>query len=261
MTRQEPDGGDDGKQCGIQVIARAAAIMRTLGTHPQGLSLAAIAQAVGLPRSTVQRIVSALESEYLVEAARSGGFRLGPALGQLIYQTQTDIISLARPHLETLLERLQESVILATSANEKIYVVDRIVAEHELRVVFPIGSYVPMHSTAVGKALLSRMSDAQVRDLLPEPLPALTRNTHDLPSLLDELATIRQSGGLAADREEFIEGIYGFAVALDTYLGNYGIAVVAPASRIKGKDELFCKALLDCKRDIEQMIGAGKLPA
>ncbi|MFD2980268.1 efflux transport transcriptional regulator TtgT, partial [Klebsiella pneumoniae] len=53
---------------GIQVIARAASIMRALGSHPQGLSLAAIAQVVDLPRSTVQRIINALGAEHLVEA-------------------------------------------------------------------------------------------------------------------------------------------------------------------------------------------------
>lgn len=59
---------DAGKHSGIQVIARAAAVMRALGSNPQGLSLAAIAQIVDLPRSTVQRIITALEAEFLVEA-------------------------------------------------------------------------------------------------------------------------------------------------------------------------------------------------
>src|SRR3546814_17608291 len=69
---------------GIQVIARTSRIMRALCAHPQGLSLGGIAAEVGLPLSTVQRIVTALVAENLLEpAGAAGGFRLGPALGQL----------------------------------------------------------------------------------------------------------------------------------------------------------------------------------
>jgi len=253
---QEPEHGDDGKPCGIQVIARAAAIMRALSEHPQGLSLAAIAQAVKLPRSTVQRIVGALEAEYLVEAlGPSGGFRLGSALGQLIHRTQTDIISLVRPHLENLSNRLQESVALSKPAGEKIHVLDRIVAERDLRVVFPIGAFAPMHSTSAGKVLLAGLSDDEVRALLPDPLPQITRHTRDLPTLLAELAEIRKTG-FTVDHDECSEGISAGSVVLDTYLGRYAISVVLPSARVSRHIETIREALLACKRDIERAIGS-----
>ncbi|WKN24619.1 IclR family transcriptional regulator [Azotobacter vinelandii] len=258
MTREAPESGEEGKVGGIQVIARAAAIMRTLGEHPQGLSLAAIAQAVKLPRSTVQRIVCALEAEYLVEAmGPSGGFRLGVAVGQLVYQTQTDIISLVRPYLECLSNWLQESVSLSKQAGEKIQVIDRIVAERDLRVVFPIGVFAPMHSTSAGKVLLAGLDDAAVRDLLPDPLPQMTRNTRDLPALLAELAELAEirETGFTFDHGECSEGISGGSVSLDTYLGRYAISVVLPTARAARRVEAIREALLACKRDIERAIG------
>src|SRR3954468_7127171 len=89
----------------IQVISRAAEIMRALSETPQGMSLSAIAAVVGLPKSTVQRIVAALQEEQLVEfLGPSAGFRLGPALGQLIHKTQSDIISSIRAILAELSE-------------------------------------------------------------------------------------------------------------------------------------------------------------
>ncbi|MFK9856588.1 helix-turn-helix domain-containing protein, partial [Klebsiella pneumoniae] len=42
---------EDEKTGGIQVIARAAAILNVLGKHPGGMSLGEIAQEVALPRS------------------------------------------------------------------------------------------------------------------------------------------------------------------------------------------------------------------
>ena len=145
---------------GIQVIARAGLILRTLGNNPQGLSLAAIAQQADLPRSTVQRIINALVEEQLVEhVGPGGGVRLGPALGQLINQSQTDIITLTKPYLQELSTALQESVCLSALSGDQLYIIDRIVAERELRVVFPIGIGAPAYAVAGGKILLAELPD------------------------------------------------------------------------------------------------------
>ena len=69
---------------GIQVIARAATVLRSLEGQADGLSLTQIAQLVGLARSTVARIVNALRKEQFVMAASpTSGVRLGPALTRL----------------------------------------------------------------------------------------------------------------------------------------------------------------------------------
>lgn len=252
MSQQhEPD---QQRQAGIQVIARAAQVMRALGKAPQGLSLAAIAQEVDLPRSTVQRIINALADEMLVEHAGPGGVRLGPALGQLINQTQTDIISLTRPYLQSLSEQLQESVCLCSLSGGKIYIIDRIVAERELRVVFPLGIDAPAYATSAGKVLLSEMPEASVRSLLPASLPALTAKTLTMPALLEQLKDIHEAK-FSSDLDEYIDGVGSCAVSLDTYLGLFSLGVVAPTSRIMPKIDLTSQALLQCKQDIERAIG------
>ena len=75
---------DQNKTSNVQVISRAANILRTLRDHPKGLSLSQIAKEVGLARSTVQRIVSTLEQEnFVAQASTSGGIRLGPEIAML----------------------------------------------------------------------------------------------------------------------------------------------------------------------------------
>src|SRR3974377_630517 len=82
----------------VQVIARAATILRALEDENSGLSLGQIAQRVKLARSTVQRIVSALETEKLVIAATPNGrVRLGPAILRLGGSRATRLLSSARP--------------------------------------------------------------------------------------------------------------------------------------------------------------------
>ena len=72
------------KNQGIQVISRAADILRILGNETTGLSLGQIAKKVNLPRSTVQRIVSALSAEGFIAIEKGyGGIKLGPEIQSL----------------------------------------------------------------------------------------------------------------------------------------------------------------------------------
>jgi uncharacterized membrane protein len=63
QSAQAAPGGLGTRGTGIQVLARSAAILRALAENPAGLTLAQIASQVGLPRSTVHRIVVALEEQ------------------------------------------------------------------------------------------------------------------------------------------------------------------------------------------------------
>ena len=80
------------RRSGVQVIARAATILRSLEGEPEGLSLRDIASRVDLPRSTVQRIVTALADEHLLIAASAKmRVKLGPALIRLANATNNEI--------------------------------------------------------------------------------------------------------------------------------------------------------------------------
>ena len=108
----QKDGADNGRN-GIQVIARAAAILRALKTNPSGLSLGQIAEIVRLPRSTVQRIVAALQSESMVIAdASGGGLRLGPELNALAEATRYNIVESCRLLLTELTQATGETADL-----------------------------------------------------------------------------------------------------------------------------------------------------
>ena len=111
-----PSSREDEKSGGIQVIARAANILNALGEHPGGMSLGEIAQAVDLPRSTVQRIVAALDNAQLVRSSGAGGLRLGPALLKLISSVHTDVVDLMRPKLEALCAATNETVSLSRAS-------------------------------------------------------------------------------------------------------------------------------------------------
>src|SRR5262249_6214962 len=92
----------------IQVIARASAILRTLENQAAGLSLGQIAQRVNLARSTVHRIVAALQAEkLLIAASPNGRVRLGPTIRRLAASAGADFVSIARPFLVALSNELK----------------------------------------------------------------------------------------------------------------------------------------------------------
>lgn len=71
---------------GIQVIARAGQMLRAIRESPGGLTQSELAERLGLPRSTIHRILSALEDEELVASGRGprGRYRLGPERMELV---------------------------------------------------------------------------------------------------------------------------------------------------------------------------------
>jgi DNA-binding IclR family transcriptional regulator len=173
---------------GIQVISRAAAILRTLSNTP--MSLGSIANATGLPRSTVQRIVEALAQEALVEAGAQG-VRLGWGLTEIAKRNQTCIVTTARPVLETLFARTHETVDISTALGGEVSFLDRIISDQELRVVSFPDKPRPLYAKANGKALLACLSNREIERLFSAELTPLTEHTLTRrEQLIDEIERV-----------------------------------------------------------------------
>jgi DNA-binding IclR family transcriptional regulator len=239
---------------GIQSIARAASVLRALGHRQDGMSLGEIAGAVGLPRSTVQRLVQALQQERLVEAGGPAGpgVRLGPALAELAGTIRVDVVRVVHPHLQALFDTLHETVDIAQAQGREVQFLDQIVSDRALRAVSRKDSRLSLHWLACGKALLAAMSDADVAHLLgPALSPATPSSITSLPALQAELADVRGSG-FAYDREESSEGICAIAAGIMTGRGrHYAVSVVVPVQRFEPALPAIRAALLVCKTGIE----------
>lgn len=253
MARSE-DEQAGGRGDSIQVISRAAAILRALAGQPDGLSLGQIARRVELPRSTVQRIVAALREERLVSVGE--GVRLGPTLALLAAAAQTDLVSVAQPHLEALSRRVQETVNLSLLQGERAVCVARSLADQELSVRGSVGDAFPLHCTAHGKALLARMTDEDVARLVGARLVPLTaRTVRSLPALLEELRAVRERG-VAFGLEEHAEGICAVGTALRLEGGpRYTLSIPVPTSRFELRRDVLCAELLRGRDALEAAVG------
>jgi DNA-binding IclR family transcriptional regulator len=239
-------------QNGIQVIARAAAVLRLCKEQPCGLSLGAIAEHTGLPRSTVQRIVAALADEGLLLAnGDAGGVRLGPQILAWTESTRFDVIEVAHPHLKRLAEETGETVDLALFRRDHMIFVDQIAGNHRLRAISAVGEPFPLHCTANGKAALALLDDDEVRGYCLNGMTRFTDNTLvTLGGLRKDLRRIRASG-IATDREEHTVGISAVGVAFRDYSGAiYAISIPMPTVRFAAHADAFGRALLQASKTV-----------
>ena len=237
----------------VQVIARAAHILRALEGEDAGLSLGQIAARVSLARSTVQRIVASLEAEkLLIAASPTGRVRLGPAILRLASSVRGDFVARARPYLTKLSDELRETVDLAAVRRDHLMFIDQVTGSHRLRTVSAVGETFPLYCTANGKAYLSGLDEPSIERLIGKSYEARTPNTlTKLAALLDDLRAVRKTG-IAYDREEHTVGICAVGVALHDPLGNpVAISVPVPSQRFREQQKLIAERLLATKLAME----------
>lgn len=231
---------------GIQVIARAAALLRALESSPDGMSLGDLARQIGLARSTVQRIVDALHREGLIIAASaSSGVRLGPALLALAASTRFHIGEVARETLENLAKESAETVDLSLLDQDKAVFIDQIAGKQRLTAMSAVGVSFPLHSSANGKAILAAMDDADIDKLRKRiKLTAVTANTLITWEALDrEIAVVRKTG-VAVDQEENSLGICAISMAIRSPAGEIAaISIPAPTHRFAANRDRLEKLL------------------
>lgn len=239
---------------GIQVIARAAAIMRTLKDDPGGLSLAQIADRVGLPRSTVQRIVGALAAERFVISESNGtGLRLGPEIGILADAARYDVAERCRSILVELSHETGETADLAVLRGTGLLFLDQVPGKHRLRTVSFVGEVFPLTTTANGRACLALMSEARARKLIENEWKQSGKQG-DIEQMLLSLDVVRQEG-LAYDLDEHTAGISAVGSAFLDWNGDHvAISVPVPSSRFPETRERIEAALQTAKRKINEMM-------
>jgi DNA-binding IclR family transcriptional regulator len=243
---------------GVQVIARAAEVLRRLVAEPHGLTLIELAAQVNLPRSTTHRIVGALTQEGFVRAAPSGKLRIGPALIGLAVSSRRDVRHEAGPYLERLSHDLAETVDLAVLDGGEVLFIDQYTSRRTLRIVAEIGARFPLHSTANGKALLAALPADELEAILPKRLVKETEHTvTDREALLREIEVIRQTG-VAYDREEHTIGIAAVGVAIRDAVGTLAAAtVVVPAARFHDNEKKVTAALLRTRDEVQAVLDGG----
>jgi IclR family acetate operon transcriptional repressor len=146
--------------------------------------------------------------------------------------------------MEELARRSNESVSLGVLNAGSVLFVQRVESPEILRADIRLGTRMPLHASASGKALLAAMTDAEIARLLPETmLPASARRTvRERDALLADLRLVRERG-YAKQEDEFIDGIAALATPVRDASGR-ALAALSIAGPIARFDERTWAALL-----------------
>lgn len=238
----------------MQVVSRAASILRALDGEHRGLSLSELAARTGLPRSTVHRLVTALGVEgFVVGAPATGRTRLGPELARLALHSRGELQGEMRPYLEDLCRTLDETIGLSVLEPRGVRFVDQITANHPLQAITAVGELLPAWSSASGRVLLATLPLAQREEMVPRRL--LARVSSTTTDRREVMAAIERAArdGVAVTREEYTEGICAAAVAVrDAFGAAAAISVSAPTARFTRRDHEITAALLDVRARADQ---------
>ncbi|WP_110946352.1 IclR family transcriptional regulator [Streptomyces avicenniae] len=243
MSNSAPEAAAPAASQGVtSSVDNALRLLELIGER-QALRVSEAAVQLGVAPSTAHRLLNALRRRgFVLQEKPNGAYRPGPVLNEIGLAAigRIDIRQVARPILEEIRDRTQETVSLSLLEGRNVRFVDCVESPRSVRVGNRTGVVLPAHCTAAGKAILAAMPAAELsRRFADRELVTRTEaSVSDWAALEAELAGIRRDG-YATNVEEGERGISAVAAVLrdlaETPLAS--IAVVVPATRLPSKAE------------------------
>ncbi len=223
---------------GVQSIQRAFALLRALAVGPAGVT--ELADRADLPKSTVARLLGALETERAVEQLEAGGeYRLGAGLIDLAGATGPgrNLIAAARPHLLELTGQTSETSGIAILEGQSVLYLDHVESGEEVQVRSWTGELAPLNVVPSGLVLLADRPQLFIDDYLSKPLTRSTPSSITDPDLIRaRLAAVRRDGYIWV-YAEFDQSINSVAAPVTDGSGHTlaALHVHGPAYRFPGE--------------------------
>jgi DNA-binding IclR family transcriptional regulator len=248
----------------IQSVDRAARILEALASGPRRLGVSELADRLGLTRPTVHGLLQTLQAHGFVEQDRdSDKYQLGAGLLQLgnSYLDLNELRGRSIVHAERLAERADAAVRVGVMHGATVIVVHHVFRPHTALQIPEVGAQLPVHASALGKAMLAFAPSELIEDLTAEPLPRLTSRTLAVKPLLTQLDTVRERG-FATERDEAVIGEASVAAPIFDHAGHAvgAIGVVGDTDRIAPR--AFARGLTaaasEAARGISRELGGGR---
>ena len=229
-----------------------------LAAHPDGVPVAGVARATGLPRATVTRLLGSLADEGAAQRA-NGDWRLGPRIALLARGLALPLAERAGPVLEALAAELGETVMLAVPEGPAGA---RVVAEAAGPRMVGVGSWLGRTLVDPASGFVRLRLAALAPAARQEAVAGLRFTAHTARTLgsarpllaaLEEIA----SAGHAEVVDEFEQGLAGLAVPLheDERLAAM-LAVYLPTARLDAA--MRTRALAGLRRAAQSLTGASE---
>jgi len=235
---------------GVQSIERAFAILRALAVGPSGVT--DLAEKVDLPKSTISRLLSALEAEGVVGQAEVGGvYQLGSSLADLAGASAPggNLVAAARPFLIDLTELTNETSGVSVIDHGQVYYLEHVEASLDVQVRDWTGEHAPLHAVPSGIVLLAHSSPQFLSSYLAGPLDQTTAKTVTDPATIRQRCADALATGYVWGYEEFADGINSVAAVVlgEDGTPQAGLHVHGPSFRFpeSGDEDKYGRLVAD----------------
>jgi DNA-binding IclR family transcriptional regulator len=247
----------------LQIASKLHAILDRFREDRPAWRQVDLARALGVPPSTLSRTLTSLvDVGFLRFDADTATYRLGPAIIALAGAAinEYDEFRLAYADMHELMSQTHLGVNLGILRDGRVMYLHHIDGPHMKRGNTLIGRHIPLHATALGKALLLGLPKAEADALIgPDPLRAFTAHTITDPDALSRQLALARTRGYATEREELALG--RGCVATPIY-GRDGRAAAAlslsgpkDVIRLDQNEAVYAGLLLDATDRISSRLG------
>ncbi|MFD2416349.1 IclR family transcriptional regulator [Amycolatopsis pigmentata] len=240
----------------ISSLSRALTLLDVFGAGDGELTLTELADRAGMPKSTAHRLVTDLVRWRALERTPSG-LRLGMRLFELghLVPSPRKLRDVALPHLEDLYVTTRNTVNLAVRDGLDVVYVEKFVAPTAPVPHTRTGGRLPMHCTALGKAILAFSPASLLEEVVAAGLRRMTPKTIQDPAVLRaELVTIR-SHRVAYDVEESRIGLHCVGAPLFGRRGEVVAAVSVTGLQSRSTARHFAPAVLTASLALSRQLG------
>ena len=235
---------------------RALDILQMVASSLEGFTLTEMAELLGAPRSSLFPIIHTLANRgFIMQDPKSMKYTIGIqayAVGSA-YLGTNDAYRMIYNEMERIADTCKETCQLGILDDDQILYIGKVDSGEVIRLSSHVGKRLPVHCTALGKAMASVMSFDELRAICKEPLIRRTEHTiTDLSVLYEQLQQVRVDG-IARDRQETQDNVQCLAIPLFPHgKPACAISVSVPLFRYtEEKERLVRSCLLEAKQRLE----------
>lgn len=236
---------------GHRTVARALHALEITVASETGLTLGELAEHVGAAKSSLHPLMKALVFRGYV-VYEDGLYRPGPAIDTLAMAQHPAIVPVARPFMDELLQRFNETVMLGSVVGETLVYLHSVESTHVVRYSPPQVRPPTDHPSSIGKLYLAQLDDAAL-----EKYVAANTQPAKRKRLLTEVHEARTSG-IAYNHGDTFPDLSAVASRI---MGEHGVvaclAIGGPSRRIDARSDEITEALREATGTIEAMLSTG----
>lgn len=223
-----------------RTLLRGLSLLEAVADAPAGVGVTEAADVTGLDKGTASRLLTTLRQQGYVQQRVDRQYVLGARVLWLVhaYQARHRILAeSARPHLERLRDTTRETVHLAVRDGLSMVFIDQHETDRAVRIRSAIGVRLPLHHTAMGRAILALMRP-QERDRLLSEIDLDARRsgtTSDVDDIRRDIELAQERGWAGIDRHDDVTRV---AAAVVNQLGEPIAAITASGPSYRVDDHI-----------------------